>query len=194
MTASLFNPANLLTFLRIALVPYFVWLMLVDRHLAAFAVFATAAISDFIDGQLARRFHWETTLGVILDPIGDKLLVLSAFILLAATRHIPAWMGVVAVAREVLVVSGIVLLALFAERTSIRRDIRSTWFGKLGTLLVMAFLTLSLARPAGLLPGSWNGLAHAGLGAALLVNFASGVDYAVRGFRFYARFHGAENP
>ena len=170
MPADIWNIANFFSLLRILLVPIFVWLALDESYQWAFWVFSIAALTDLLDGWLARHFKLVTPLGIILDPIGDKMLVLSGFLALAANKHIPSWMAAVAVGREVLVVSGIVLLAGFAHRNDIARDIRSTWFGKTGSLLVMAALVLNLAQHAGWLPAPWAGTLVWSLAFALFLN------------------------
>ena len=194
MPAPLFNPANLFSLARILLVPLFVWLTLEDYHVAALWVFVFASLTDWVDGWLARRFGWVTPLGVVLDPIGDKLVVLSASIVLAALKEIPAWMAAVAVGREVLMVSGIVLLATYADKNNIRRAVNSTIFGKVCSALVMAGLALVLAHLAGLFPPGWERPLEWGLGTALVLNFVSGVDYAVAGFRYYGHYRDEEKP
>src|SRR6185369_897592 len=73
-----YNPANLLSLGRVTLVPVFVVLMKEGRELAAFACFFAASLTDFLDGWVARRFGWQTRLGEFIDPLGDKMLTLSA--------------------------------------------------------------------------------------------------------------------
>jgi CDP-diacylglycerol--glycerol-3-phosphate 3-phosphatidyltransferase len=97
------NPPNALTLLRIFLVPFLVVVLLTKfdgREIVALAIFLVATATDFFDGWLARRRGEITTLGTLLDPIADKLLISAAFISLVELGLAPAWMVVVVVARE----------------------------------------------------------------------------------------------
>ena len=71
---------NLITLGRVILAPFVVWLIISDRHVEAFVVFLIAGVSDGVDGFLAKRFGWQTELGSYLDPLADKLLLVSLFI------------------------------------------------------------------------------------------------------------------
>ncbi|HLK85406.1 MAG TPA: CDP-diacylglycerol--glycerol-3-phosphate 3-phosphatidyltransferase [Candidatus Binataceae bacterium] len=107
---------NLLTLMRIALVPVLVWLLMYPApgpSAMAAGVFFVATLSDFFDGYIARSYGSGTTLGKFLDPLADKLVIASALIMLAAmprTPRVPAWMVVVLVARE-LAVTGLRAMA-----------------------------------------------------------------------------------
>ncbi len=97
------NLPNALTLLRIFLVPFLVVVLLTKfagREIVALAIFLTATLTDFLDGWLARRRGEITTLGTLLDPIADKLLISAAFISLVEVGLVPAWMVVVVVGRE----------------------------------------------------------------------------------------------
>ena len=97
------NLPNALTLLRIFLVPFLVVVLLTKfegREIVALAIFLTATVTDFLDGWLARRRGEITTLGTLLDPIADKLLISAAFISLVEVGLVPAWIAVVVVGRE----------------------------------------------------------------------------------------------
>jgi cardiolipin synthase len=175
------NPSNALTLLRLVMVPLFCVLYLDGRWVAAFSVFAVAALSDFFDGWLARRFGWVTPLGVFIDPLADKALQLSAFTLLAWQGSLPVWVAVVAWSREIIVVSGFVLLALVAHI----RSVRVSALGKVGTLAQMGALSLILAGPALGWPGPLLQSLRLGLAGAVLLHFLGGLEYALRGFQAY---------
>jgi len=107
------NLPNLLTLSRLLLIPVFVVVFLSptpERSLIAAAVFLVAALTDFLDGYLARRSDQVTQLGRLLDPVADKLLVLSGLILLVQAERVAAWVAIVIIARE-LAVTGIRALA-----------------------------------------------------------------------------------
>lgn len=105
------NLPNKLTVLRIALIPACVALLSLGRTAAAAAVFAAAALTDFLDGYIARKRKLVTVFGKFADPVADKLLVLTAMICLAAEHTLPAWVVCVVAARELLV-DGLRLVAV----------------------------------------------------------------------------------
>lgn len=104
-----FSTPNLVTYFRFATAPILVWLLMYTSPAASWAaagVFFVATISDYFDGYLARSYDSVTTLGKFLDPMADKLVVMTALIMLAGmarTPHVPAWMVAVLVARETMV-------------------------------------------------------------------------------------------
>jgi len=175
------NPANLLTLLRLVLVPVFAVYLLESRWSLAFAMFALAACTDFLDGWVARRFGWVTALGVFIDPMADKALQLTAFTLLALRGVCPDWVVVLAWARELLVVSGFTLLALVAHI----KNVKTTLLGNAGTFAQMSALGLLLAARAFAWHPVVEPLALLVLALAVLLNFVSGLEYALRGFQAY---------
>jgi len=175
------NPANLLTLLRLVLVPVFALYLLEGSWALACAAFGVAAFTDFLDGWVARRFGWVTALGIFIDPMADKALQLTAFTLLAWRGACPDWVAVLAWARELLVVSGFTLLALVAHM----RRVKPTWLGKAGTFFQMAALALLLAARAWAWHPQVEPAANLVLGAAVLLNFAAGLQYALSGLKAY---------
>jgi cardiolipin synthase len=116
-TRSIIDPAslpNIITLGRAVLVPVVFWLVLTGRTQAAFLVFLLAGVSDAIDGWLAKRFHWQSKLGAYLDPLADKLLIVSIFVALGALGELPLWIVVAVVSRDILIVLGVVLTWLLA--------------------------------------------------------------------------------
>lgn len=114
MTAgSTVNPANLVTFARIGMIPIFMLFMYLAGNAAhmgtaswlALATYSTASLSDYLDGYLARRFNTITPLGQFLDPLADKLLVAAALMALIAFKGFPLWAAVLIVVREVAIVA-----------------------------------------------------------------------------------------
>jgi len=103
------TPPNIVTLFRIATAPFLIWIMMYTGPGASWAaagVFFVATVSDFFDGYLARSYDSVSTLGKFLDPMADKLIVMTALIMLtgmARTPHVPAWMVVVLVSREIMV-------------------------------------------------------------------------------------------
>ena len=101
---------NVLSALRLVGVPVFLWLLFAHQDVWAFVVLALSGISDYLDGKIARRFHLVSRLGQLLDPIADRLYVLTTLIALALRDIIPLWLLVVLVARDLFM--GVVMLLL----------------------------------------------------------------------------------
>ncbi len=138
------NLPNILTFIRIFLVPIVVAALLVKfqgRAIVALAIFLAAALTDLFDGYIARKRKQITTLGILLDPLADKLLTSSTFIALVELRLAPAWAVVIIVGRE-LAVTGIRAIGLSRGMV-----IPASRYGKskmLFEIIAISFLILSL--------------------------------------------------
>lgn len=91
------------------LVPVVFWLLVSGRIEAAFVLFVVAGISDAVDGYLAKRFHLQTELGAYLDPLADKLLIVSIFVALGVLGELPSWLVIGVVSRDLLIVMAVVL-------------------------------------------------------------------------------------
>ncbi|MDL4771461.1 MULTISPECIES: CDP-diacylglycerol--glycerol-3-phosphate 3-phosphatidyltransferase [Thermomonosporaceae] len=170
---SVYNIANALTLIRIALVPVFVWLLFLDgtaMRLAAFVVFAIASITDKIDGDLARSRGLVTDFGKIADPIADKALTGGALISLSVLGELWWWVTAVILVREV----GITLLRLVVIRHGV---IPASKGGKLKTALQVFAIGFFI------LPGPLDPVRWALMAAALVVTIVTGVDYLVQAWR-----------
>ena len=185
--APLVNIANALTVLRLILVPVFIWLMLRQggvMRLAATVVFIVAAFTDRLDGQLARSWNLVTSFGKIADPIADKALTLSAFVLLSVAGRLWWWITLVIIVREL----GITLLRLVMLRRAVMAASRG---GKLKTVLqilgIVGLLTpWTMILPAGA-AGAVTVLAYLIVAGALVVTVVTGVDYIVQALRIARR-------
>jgi len=105
-SASNFNLPNSITFLRIGLIPVFIWVFsnpTPERAFWSVVIFSGAALTDFLDGYLARKSGQVTNLGKLLDPVADKLLVASGLILLVQFQRVSVWLAIVLIARELIV-------------------------------------------------------------------------------------------
>jgi cardiolipin synthase len=111
---------NLITLGRAFAVPVVFWLLVSGRLQAAFGVFVVAGISDAVDGYLAKRYGWQTTLGAYLDPLADKLLVVSIFIALGVLSLLPSWFVITVVSRDILILIAVVLSWLLAHPVRIK--------------------------------------------------------------------------
>lgn len=103
------NIPNLISVMRLLLVPLTVWLVISEAYGWAFLSFVAAGVSDGIDGYLARRFDWRSKLGAYLDPLADKALLVSVFVTLGLLKLIPAWLVIIVVSRDALIVGAVML-------------------------------------------------------------------------------------
>ncbi|HTZ70551.1 MAG TPA: CDP-alcohol phosphatidyltransferase family protein [Acetobacteraceae bacterium] len=110
---------NAISFARLCAVPAAIYLVLQAAWGAAFGVFAAAGISDAIDGWLARR-QGGTALGAALDPLADKALMVGMYVTLAAVGHLPVWLAILVVFRDVMIVGGLLLLWLYDHHVPIK--------------------------------------------------------------------------
>lgn len=170
------NLPNLLTIFRILLVPLLVVVLLTkfpEKELVGLGLFLLAAVTDFLDGFIARRSRQVTRLGKLLDPAADKVLVSAAFISLvemnpAAT---PAWMVVVIVGREFAV--GALRSFAAAEQVVIAAD----WSGKVKTVAQIVAISLLIFYNK---LGEFQHLAPISLWVAMLITLYSGIEYFIR--------------
>ncbi len=114
------NLPNLISLARLVSTPVVVWLILTDAMAPAFWVFSIAAISDAVDGFVAKRFDSETVLGAYLDALADKALLVSVYVVLGALGQLPLWLVLLVVFRDLLIVGGALLLWLLARSFRIK--------------------------------------------------------------------------
>lgn len=103
------NVPNLITLGRVILVPVVFWLLVSGQMQLAFLVFVLAGVSDAVDGFIAKRFGLSTELGAYLDPLADKLLLVSIFVALGVMGQVPSWLVIAVVSRDILIVIGVLL-------------------------------------------------------------------------------------
>jgi cardiolipin synthase (CMP-forming) len=183
--------ANKITICRILLIPIFVWLTLDYirdfqkgserewQRVLACAVFAVAAISDGVDGYIARRYHQKTELGTYLDPLADKILLVSAMILLSVRFKdtspfdlLPLWFPVLAISRDLIVLGGVLLVHMLAGKVTARPRL----VGKCATffqMITVGWVLLRIDRPTYQWP----------LYAAGLFTMVSGIWYIFDGVK-----------
>ncbi len=165
--------ANWLTVLRIVLIPVFVSLLIYRELSWALGLFLLAVLTDILDGFVARRTR-VTALGRFLDPLADKLLLVSAFIILPIISHIPVWVAVVVVSRDVIIALGYLILYLNWESTQIQ--VRP--LGKLSTF--MQSLCVAGTILGMLLSVAENYIQLLAYGVALITS-VSAIDYILQG-------------
>ncbi len=137
--SDILNLPNAITFARLCAAPVAVWLALRQQLAAAFVVFAAAAASDALDGWLARR-RGGTPLGAVLDPLADKALLVSMFIVLAVMGVLPDWLVILAVFRDGVIVAGLLVMWQLALPISVRPLLIS----KLNTALQLVLIAVAL--------------------------------------------------
>jgi len=134
MTTPILTVANQLTMLRMALAPFLVVTVLSREFTWALVIFAVAGVSDLLDGLIARLGHQKTTLGAMLDPVADKVLLSSAFVALTWSSgllvRIPTWLTVITLSRDAIIVVSVTVINL----TVGRRVFYPSFLGKLTTL------------------------------------------------------------
>lgn len=188
-SSRIWNLPNILTMLRIALVPFFVWFLLADApglrseaglwRWAAVLAFAVAIYTDKLDGDIARSRGLVTDFGKIADPIADKLLIGSALVMLSLLNELPWWVTILILVRE----WGITGLRFFVIRYGV---IPASRGGKLKTVVQTAAIFLYLL-PLGALAPWLVWVAFAVMMAAVLITVWTGVEYVVEALRLRAQ-------
>ena len=162
---------NLICVLRIVLVLPIVWALVEERYGLALVIFAIAGLSDGLDGFLAKNFGWHTEVGALLDPIADKLLLVTVFLALTYLGMIPVWLMVVVVARDIIIVSG----ALGYQYLIGPVEGRPTAVSKVNTALQLLYVLAVVAHAGYGWPTSSVLLA---IGSIMFVTtIVSGMDY-----------------
>ena len=169
--------ATHLTILRMTFVPIFVVFMVYNYLALALAIFLLASITDLMDGIVARKFGQKTALGAFLDPVADKLLLTSSFILLSLdtlelTIRIPAWLTITVIGRDVLMVVAVLVISIVKGPKLFLPSI----FGKIATVLQL--LTVLVVLVANQFTIQLNYL-------TFILTLVSGVHYMAEGMKFF---------
>jgi cardiolipin synthase len=135
---------NLITLGRLFLVPLVIVMILQGRWAAAFGLFVLAGVSDAVDGFIARRFNMQSELGAYIDALADKALLVSIYVTLSAIGVLPAWLAVIVVSRDVMIVAAIILSWVMAQPV----EIRPLFVSKLNTGAQIAFAATVLGANA----------------------------------------------
>jgi cardiolipin synthase (CMP-forming) len=170
--------ANQLTILRIVMVPAFVLLVVYDRLGAALLVFVAAGVTDALDGLIARLAGQRTNLGAWLDPMADKLLLVSTFVVLTLpgiplTNHLPAWLTVLVISRDIVIVVFVAVVNLAVGPRTFRPSLlgKSATAAFIATAVVVMFFNYRRETSVLIDIGIWT---------SLVFTIASSVDYFVR--------------
>ena len=174
------NLANKLTLLRVVLVPVFIVLYMMGHYFYATYVFVIASCTDFLDGKIARDRGLVTNFGKIMDPLADKILVYSAFVLMVEDGQVPGWMFIVILTREFLV-AGLRTVAA-ADGTVIAADMS----GKIKTVLQMLAVGFLMVRNW---PFSYIGVPvdQILLWGCVIMTVYSGAEYVIKNRQVFTK-------
>ncbi len=139
VSAPLLNLANVITVGRLCAVPLAFWAVLEHRMDRAFVLFVAAGVSDGLDGWLARRYGGNA-IGAALDPVADKALMVTMYVTLAAIGMLPAWLAIMVVFRDILIVGGVVVIAVLGHAVAIR----PLYISKVNTVLQIVLVAATL--------------------------------------------------
>jgi cardiolipin synthase (CMP-forming) len=174
------NLPNYITLLRVVLIPFFVNLMIYGYYRPALIVFVAACVTDALDGMIARLTNSKTDLGAFLDPMADKLLIISAFVTLVLLGMLPVWLVIIVVSRDIILVLGSIAIYFTGHQFKAQPSI----IGKATTLLQLIVVTLSLVlRNYGTGLGMMTILHWTTAGFTL----ASGIQYVARGTKMVGK-------
>lgn len=134
------NIPNLITLLRIILVPVIVIFLMQDEYLKALIVFSIAGVTDALDGALARLLNAQSELGSFLDPLADKVLLVTTFVSLSIFRLIPSWLTVIVISRDFIILLGIIILTMM----SVEYEIKPVFVSKITTTLQILTVFVAL--------------------------------------------------
>lgn len=140
---------NILTLGRIFLTPVLAWLLIDRRYTAAMGVFFIAGVTDALDGLVARVFNQKSKFGAYLDPLADKILLVTSFIIMGYEDQIPLWLVIIVVSRDAMILLGFFTLAFYQVKIEINPLVSS----KLTTLFQLTTVFMLLLKPILAFPG-----------------------------------------
>ncbi|HDQ04145.1 MAG TPA: CDP-diacylglycerol--glycerol-3-phosphate 3-phosphatidyltransferase [Deltaproteobacteria bacterium] len=176
------NVPNFLSLLRIILVPVIIIFLIQESYKNALITFAIAGLTDVFDGIIARAFKSQTKIGAFIDPLADKLLVVSSFIALSILGLIPAWLTVIVITRDLIITGGILILSLM----SVSFEMKPAVVSKITTVFQVSTILLTLLYYS-IDPGisyKWILLI---CWATAIFTVASGAVYITRGINYINR-------
>jgi CDP-diacylglycerol--glycerol-3-phosphate 3-phosphatidyltransferase len=169
------NIANKISTFRILIVPFFIACLLYSQEKIRFRsialiIFCLAVLSDAVDGYIARKSKQISKAGAVLDPLGDKLLLMSAFFCLALIKEIPFWVAYIIISRDTIILLGTLVVYIVKQHM----DIFPTKWGKFTTTFQMLSVICVLLKLK---------YAHFSWWIAIFFTVISGIDYIMRGFK-----------
>lgn len=171
------NIANKLTISRILIIPIFLFFFLMEYRLIAGFLIVISAITDFLDGYIARTFNQTSELGRLLDPLADKLTMIAVFVALAVNRLLPVWFLAIIIGREVIILVG-ALLVYFKKDKDDAQIIKSSKFGKYAT----AFLYITAVAYI----VNWEAL-QIFIFLVVPLTLISGGDYCIKAYNYFLK-------
>lgn len=181
--ARLINVANGLTAGRVVLVPVIAWLLIAERFRPALWLFVACGASDLLDGLLARALRQRTVVGFYLDPMADKLLMATSFVVLAIVRVVPEWLAVLVISRDIFILFGSLIILLLIGPG----EIAVTSLSKVNTFVQVATVVSLLALRAypghldAAVPGAERLVASGVTVLCAVTTAASGIQYLAVG-------------
>ena len=182
------NLPNIITIGRLLAVPVAMGLILNGLYLGAFWVFVAAGISDAVDGFIAKRFDAETELGRFLDPLVDKVLLVSVYVSLGQAGHLPTWLVIGVVFRDLLIVGGAILFQTLTGRLTMKPIMIS----KINTAAQIVLAAMVLGLLGFEADGGWLTLAEGMVYLVAVTTFLSGAVYVVSWLRRAAAMEEGE--
>jgi cardiolipin synthase len=167
---------NMVTAARIIMAPIFIIFLINDELTSALGVFLLCVASDGVDGMIARLFNQKSKLGSYLDPLADKLLLVTAFVVLAVRGFLPAWLTVMVISRDVLILLGVLVLFL----NGFHLNIKPSTLSKLNTCLQFTTVISVLSKGYLALPGVFYSYLYY---VTAFFTIGSGLDYMRYGFK-----------
>ena len=189
MASRTLTTANQITILRLIFVPLFANLVVEGHFKGALAVLAAAAVSDLVDGTVARVYHQESPLGVALDPIADKILMTTAYLILSFRAILPWWLTILVLSRDAAILVTAAVISLVAGY----RPFRPTLLGKASTAVQVATVFVAVAVEARL-PLATVRVLKAFMYAAAALTVASALHYLVVARNRFAHPSGEPSP
>lgn len=168
------NIANFISLARLLSTPVVIWAIVDDRMGLAFGLFVAAGVSDAIDGFIAKRFGLQSVLGGFLDPLADKALLMSIYVTLGSQGHLPDWLVILVVSRDVMILGGAMLYHTLTRSLKMEPLLVS----KLNTLMQIVLAAYALATLALGVDGMW--IREVLTWAVAATTVASGASYLVR--------------
>lgn len=184
--------ANQLTILRMLFVPVFVILLIYDHPKAATVVFLLAAVTDGLDGLLARKLQQKTVLGSFLDPMADKILLTAAFITLTIPSvplalHIPTWLTILTIGRDVLIAVSVLVIHMQTSHS----QFPPSFLGKCTTAVQLLVVAVCMLANFDLRPAA--AVFPVVVYATLALTVASGLHYASKSIKIIASYQETDN-
>ena len=175
MTRAFLNIPNTLTVVRIIIIPAFITALEYQRFTLALGLFVAAAISDLLDGLIARLGNQTTSLGMFLDPLADKFMLVTSFIFFTVFGWVPAWLTIILISRDVFLITGWIVLYF----TNNRLRVDTLMSGKIAIALQFLLLTVILLNKS--LGVEVDSIEHPLIWICAFTAVVSGIHYIVRG-------------